>query len=137
MKNTPGELPLPWSEKDPYKLPLSIDKVQRMLHSLGGSERQGPCGHRSPLHRSPWTQTYCPACVGWEKPWIEQIVDRIMKGMLRTTEERATGVVSLPFPCKSRFPRLPSDSLHAGLPTALPRALTMFVGVIVTDQLPG
>lgn len=65
VKNTPGELPLPWSEKDPYKLPLSIDKVQRMLHSLG-----------------------------WEKPWIEQIVDRIMKGMLRTTEERATGVIN-------------------------------------------
>ncbi|GIL74699.1 hypothetical protein Vretimale_2333 [Volvox reticuliferus] len=63
-KNTPGELPLPWSEKDPYKLPLSIEKVQRMLFSLG-----------------------------WEKPWIEQIVDRIMKGMLRTTEERARGVI--------------------------------------------
>ncbi|PNH04516.1 hypothetical protein TSOC_009314, partial [Tetrabaena socialis] len=63
-KNTPGELPLPWSEKDPYKLPLSIDKVQRMLMSLG-----------------------------WEKPWVEQIVDRVMKGMLRTTEERARGVV--------------------------------------------
>lgn len=31
---------------------------------------------------------------GWEKPWVEQIVDRIMKGMLRTTEERAAGVVS-------------------------------------------
>ncbi|KXZ54172.1 hypothetical protein GPECTOR_5g269 [Gonium pectorale] len=64
-KNTTGELPLPWSEKDPYKLPLSIEKVQRMLLSLG-----------------------------WEKPWVEQIVDRIMKGMLRTTEERAQGVIN-------------------------------------------
>lgn len=31
---------------------------------------------------------------GWEKPWVEQIVDRIMKGMLKTTEERCDGVVS-------------------------------------------
>ena len=31
---------------------------------------------------------------GWEKPWVEQIIDRIMKGMLRTTEERTQGVVS-------------------------------------------
>jgi hypothetical protein len=31
---------------------------------------------------------------GWEKPWVEQIVDRVMKGMLRTTEERASAVVS-------------------------------------------
>ncbi len=31
---------------------------------------------------------------GWEKPWVEQIVDRIMKNMLRTTEERTTAVVS-------------------------------------------
>lgn len=33
-------------------------------------------------------------CAGWEKPWVEQIVDRIMKGMLKTTEERTQGVVS-------------------------------------------
>lgn len=32
-------------------------------------------------------------CTGWEKPWVEQIVDRIMKGMLKTTEERAEAVV--------------------------------------------
>lgn len=31
---------------------------------------------------------------GWEKPWVEQIVDRIMKNMLRTTEDRAQAVVS-------------------------------------------
>ena len=31
---------------------------------------------------------------GWEKPWVEQIIDRVMKGMLRTTEERTQGVVS-------------------------------------------
>jgi hypothetical protein len=30
---------------------------------------------------------------GWEKPWVEQIVDRVMKNMLRTTEERASAVV--------------------------------------------
>lgn len=30
---------------------------------------------------------------GWEKPWVEQIVDRMMKGMLKTTEERAQAVV--------------------------------------------
>jgi hypothetical protein len=35
VKNTPGELPLPWSDKDPYKLPLSIEKVQRLLSSFG------------------------------------------------------------------------------------------------------
>ncbi|GFR46210.1 hypothetical protein Agub_g7749, partial [Astrephomene gubernaculifera] len=64
-KNTPGELPLPWSEKDPYKLPLSIDKVQRMLLTLG-----------------------------WDKAWVEQIVDRMMKGSLRTTEERAQAVIN-------------------------------------------
>jgi hypothetical protein len=32
---------------------------------------------------------------GWEKPWVEQIVDRIMKNMLKTTEERAQAVVSV------------------------------------------
>jgi hypothetical protein len=31
---------------------------------------------------------------GWEKPWVEQIIDRIMKGSLKTTEERTQGVVS-------------------------------------------
>jgi len=64
VKNQAGELPFPWSEKDPYKLPVSIDRVQRLLLSLG-----------------------------WEKPWVEQIVDRIMKGTLRTTEERTQGVI--------------------------------------------
>jgi hypothetical protein len=57
-------MPFPWSEKDPYKLPVSIERVQRLL-----------LGH------------------GWDKPWVDQIVDRIMKGTLKTTEERATGVV--------------------------------------------
>lgn len=65
VKNTPGDLPLPWSEKDPYKLPLSIEKVQRLLLGLA-----------------------------WEKPWVEQIVDRVMKGMLRTTEERTKDVIA-------------------------------------------
>lgn len=64
QKGVPGELPFPWSEKDPYKLPVSIDRVQRMLLSLG-----------------------------WEKSWVEQIIDRVMKGMLRTNEERAKGVI--------------------------------------------
>jgi hypothetical protein len=40
----------------------------------------------------------CPvaaaAAAGWEKPWVEQIIDRIMKGSLKTTEERTQGVVS-------------------------------------------
>lgn len=57
-------MPFPWSEKDPYKLPVSIERVQRLLLSKG-----------------------------WEKPWVDQIVDRIMKGTLKTTEERASGVV--------------------------------------------
>jgi hypothetical protein len=64
QKITPGDVPFPWSEKDPYRLPVSIDRVQRMLITLG-----------------------------WEKPWVEQIVDRIMKGTLKTTEERAKGVI--------------------------------------------
>jgi hypothetical protein len=58
------DLPYPWSEKDPYKLPVTIDKVQRLLLGLG-----------------------------WEKPWVEQIVDRIMKAMLKTSDERLKGVV--------------------------------------------
>eukprot|EP00878_Enallax_costatus_P021102 GHUV01022333.1.p1 GENE.GHUV01022333.1~~GHUV01022333.1.p1 ORF type:complete len:192 (+),score=34.37 GHUV01022333.1:188-763(+) len=64
QKITPGDVPFPWSEKDPYRLPVSIDRVQKMLITLG-----------------------------WEKPWVEQIVDRIMKGTLKTTEERAQGVI--------------------------------------------
>jgi hypothetical protein len=36
IKNTEGDLPFPWSEKDPYALPVSIDRVQRMLLGLGG-----------------------------------------------------------------------------------------------------
>eukprot|EP00877_Chromochloris_zofingiensis_P010677 jgi/Chrzof1/5863/Cz16g18160.t1 len=65
VKTTPGEMPFPWSEKDPYRLPVSIDRVQKMLITLG-----------------------------WEKPWVEQIVDRMMKGMLKTTEERAQAVIN-------------------------------------------
>ncbi|KAI8462539.1 MAG: hypothetical protein J3K34DRAFT_447696 [Monoraphidium minutum] len=64
QKAAPGDLPFPWSEKDPYKLPVSIDRVQRMLITLG-----------------------------WEKPWVEQIIDRVMKGMLRTNEERCKAVI--------------------------------------------
>lgn len=62
-KNT-NDMPFPWSEKDPYRLPVSIERVQALLFKSG-----------------------------WEKPWVEQIIDRIMKNMLRTTEERATGVI--------------------------------------------
>lgn len=65
VKNTPGEMPFPWSEKDPYKLPVSIDRVQKLLLD----ER-------------------------WEKPWVDQIIDRVMKGMLRTTEERTRDVIN-------------------------------------------
>ncbi|GBF99524.1 transcription termination factor [Raphidocelis subcapitata] len=64
QKAGPGDMPFPWSEKDPYKLPVSIDRVQRMLLTLG-----------------------------WEKSWVEQIIDRVMKGMLRTNEDRAKGVI--------------------------------------------
>jgi len=61
----PGEqMPFPWGEKDPYRLPVSIERIKRLL--LGN---------------------------GWEKPWVDQIVDRVMKGTLKTTEERAKGVV--------------------------------------------
>lgn len=35
VKTTPGEMPFPWSEKDPYRLPVSIDRVQKMLITLG------------------------------------------------------------------------------------------------------
>jgi len=35
QKVTPGEVPFPWSEKDPYRLPVSIDRVQKMLITLG------------------------------------------------------------------------------------------------------
>jgi hypothetical protein len=47
QKAAPGELPFPWSEKDPYKLPVSIDRVQRMLVTLGerGRGSHGPRGH--------------------------------------------------------------------------------------------
>jgi len=64
QKTLPGDVPFPWSEKDPYRLPVSIDRVQKMLITLG-----------------------------WEKPWVEQIIDRIMKGSLKTTEERTQGVI--------------------------------------------
>jgi hypothetical protein len=37
QKTTPGEMPFPWSEKDPYRLPVSIDRVQKLLVTLGGA----------------------------------------------------------------------------------------------------
>jgi hypothetical protein len=36
QKTLPGDVPFPWSEKDPYRLPVSIDRVQKMLTTLGG-----------------------------------------------------------------------------------------------------
>jgi hypothetical protein len=40
-------VPFPWSEKDPYRLPVSIDRVQKMLITLGewrgGTKRQERC----------------------------------------------------------------------------------------------
>jgi hypothetical protein len=39
QKTLPGDVPFPWSEKDPYRLPVSIDRVQKMLITLG--ERRG------------------------------------------------------------------------------------------------
>lgn len=35
QKMTPGDVPFPWSEKDPFRLPVSIDRVQKMLITLG------------------------------------------------------------------------------------------------------
>lgn len=37
VKNTgSGEsMPFPWSEKDPYRLPVSIDRVQQLLLASG------------------------------------------------------------------------------------------------------
>ena len=53
VKNAPGDLPFPWSEKDPYKLPVSIERVQKMLMAAGerGGERGGLLGGmQSMLH---------------------------------------------------------------------------------------
>jgi hypothetical protein len=43
QKTLPGDVPFPWSEKDPYRLPVSIDRVQKMLITLGegGGRRTG------------------------------------------------------------------------------------------------
>lgn len=35
VKNTTGDMPFPWSDKDPYKLPVSIERVQKMLFKFG------------------------------------------------------------------------------------------------------
>ena len=42
VKNTPGDMPFPWSEKDPYKLPVSIDRVQKLLLSYGAAHNSPP-----------------------------------------------------------------------------------------------
>ncbi len=83
-------LPSCRSEKDPYRLPVSIERLQRMLRGKGSLSLQ----HAENL-RTHTGMTSCAAscAAGWEKPWVEQIVDRIMKNMLRTTEERAVAVV--------------------------------------------
>lgn len=44
QKTLPGDVPFPWSEKDPYRLPVSIDRVQKMLITLGGCVGGGVCG---------------------------------------------------------------------------------------------
>jgi hypothetical protein len=134
QKTLPGDVPFPWSEKDPYRLPVSIDRVQKMLITLGvwrcvvcadvlgggGVERRWCCccccccccwccvclvrfvctvGSDMKHARSVQASRASMACstraprTGWEKPWVEQIVDRIMKGSLKTTEERCQGVV--------------------------------------------
>ena len=41
VKNAPGDLPFPWSEKDPYKLPVSIERVQKMLMAAGERGEKG------------------------------------------------------------------------------------------------
>ncbi len=35
VKNKSGDLPFPWSEKDPYKLPVSIERIQKLLSTEG------------------------------------------------------------------------------------------------------
>lgn len=39
MRTKDGELPFPYSERDPYKLPISIERVQKLLVSLGEQRR--------------------------------------------------------------------------------------------------
>jgi hypothetical protein len=48
QKMTPGDVPFPWSEKDPFRLPVSIDRVQKMLITLGecGAHSAAMCSSR-------------------------------------------------------------------------------------------
>jgi hypothetical protein len=39
VRTKDGELPFPYSERDPYKLPISIERVQKLLVSLGEQRR--------------------------------------------------------------------------------------------------
>lgn len=47
VKNQKGDLPFPWSEKDPYKLPVSIDRVQKLLLASG---EKAEVNSRQPVH---------------------------------------------------------------------------------------
>lgn len=40
VRNKTGDLPFPWSEKDPYRLPVSIERVQRQLMNAGALHTQ-------------------------------------------------------------------------------------------------
>lgn len=56
--------PIPYTDRDPYALPREITSIQAQLKSLG-----------------------------WNREWVEQITDRIMKKQLRTTSARTTEVI--------------------------------------------
>lgn len=45
QKTAPGEMPFPWSEKDPYKLPVAIERVQKLLITKGAWRHAGLVVH--------------------------------------------------------------------------------------------
>jgi hypothetical protein len=66
QKTLPGDVPFPWSEKDPYRLPVSIDRVQKMLITLGertrgwgGGIKEPPCSQVCVLPHGGWPGSAC------------------------------------------------------------------------------
>jgi hypothetical protein len=70
VKNQSGDLPFPWSEKDPYKLPVSIDRVQKLLASSGRARAISTDSLfiLSPLRPSQ-SNTQDGRSLGWSKSW--------------------------------------------------------------------